>query len=201
MSDTLGNPLEDLLREALAAAPAKRNRARNSFDPAEKPKLSGLGHHSSSYTDGEANWTRTRGVALIHRDSNTLLGNFSEFAHRHSSARKLVRTEEPLLVEGTEWVSGPQWIEWSREPEAAVAQVVVLEIVADLHLHELGVRAMAATVEVTISYGGVSKVELFDLTHFHSDDHRVAFFLPKHLNVLDGLSLDTKLAIRAECGL
>lgn len=194
------NPLEDLLIEALAhATPPKHRRVRNAaLDPKETSRL---GHHSEVFSNPE-NWTRTRGVALIHRETNTLLGNFSEYVHsRDRSARKLVRETEPLAIEGSEWVSGPLWLEWPADIPSPERQVSIVECLVDLYLPELGVRSLAVGVDVTLSYGGIAHVTLRDATYFVSDDRRSAFRLPKGLDVLEGLSLDCKLALRAEVGL
>ena len=189
------NPLEELLAETLCKLTPPKTRK------AADPKFNNRHHLHEEFANPER-WTRTRGLALIHLESNTLLGNFSEYRHiRFQDARKLVREDTPMLVEGSEFVSGPQWIEWSDPKIEWERWQEVRQVVIDLHLPELGVRALAVMVDVTLTHGGVSRVELADLTHFHSDDRRSAFFLPKHVDVLEGMSFDCKLTLRAELGI
>lgn len=198
------NPLEELLAESLISqTPKKVRRVRNAaLDAQEVSKLDS--RLRDSLGDRPENWTARRRIALIHRESNALLGNFTEFTHNrlHTEAhpcRKLMRQEEPSVVDCAEWVSGPQWIAWKADLPGAERWQEVREAILDLHLHELGVRAAGVQVDVTILHGAaVARVELSEATHFHSEDGRTAFFLPKHLNVLDGLSIDCKLALRAE---
>lgn len=195
-SPKFADPLEELLAEAMIhQTPAKKRKHSSHLGP-DLRKIEGRLREVFSNPD---NWERTRGIALMHTETNTLLGNFSEYIHKTvANCRKLVRETTPLLIEGNEWVSGPQWVEWSREAKAAERWHETVEMIADLHLPAFGVRAAAVQVDVTISFGGISRVELHEMTQFMSDDRHTAIRFPKHLNVLEELSHESKIAIKEE---
>lgn len=192
------DPLEELLAESLIMqTPAKKRRRATHLGP----DLRAIeGRLREQFAFPSAHWARTRCVALMHLETNELIGNFVEYVHVEvRNCRRLVHEPALVSVEGCEYVSGPQWIAWPAElAELEREPVETREAVVDLHLDELGLRAFGVTVLCTIRYGGIARVELYDATHFHSDDRTHAMFLPKHLNVLSGLSLDTKLNIREQ---
>lgn len=116
--------LDDLFSEAQSAYA--------DLHPVEAPSL-------GKYLDPR-NWTRTRGVALVHRETKTLLGNYGEFTHNtEAGCRKLVR-EDPLVhrVSVVEEVSGDWWL---SEPlpeviEPRTRATARLDVVLDgLQLH------------------------------------------------------------------
>ena len=95
--------LDDLFSEAITAY--------KKIHPTSAPSL-------GKYADPE-NWIRTQSVALIHRESQTLLGNFGAFRHlTEEGCRKLVR-EQHLggAILKTELVSGDWWLAEPLEPE------------------------------------------------------------------------------------
>lgn len=194
------DPLEDLLAESLVMqTPRKKKKHATHLGPDLKAIEGRLRERFRFPSD---HWRPVRCVALMHLETNELIGNFREYLHElHTDehpCRYLVHEPGLAAVEGSEYVSGPQWIEWPADVEALQRETIELrETVADLHLEELGLRAFGVTVVCHLQFGGISKVTLYDATHFHSDDRSQAMFLPKHLNVLSGLSLDTKLALRA----
>ena len=81
------------------------------------------------------NWTRTRGVALIHQKTQTFLGNFWEW--RHSSvadARRLVRSLEPLLVAVVEEVDfglSAAWTPLVPAYKAETQRTITLDVSLD----------------------------------------------------------------------
>lgn len=153
-----------------------------------------------------ANWERVRTIALIHEESDTLLGNFAEYVHKLSSGcRRLVRVSEPAHVDGIERVAGNNWIAERlnnpTKPADAVAEEE-REAIIDLHLPELDhVFSPQVMVTVKLLWGGVAEVRLMDETRFYSKDRRVQLILPEGIDVLEGMSLDCKLELRKFLGL
>lgn len=190
------NPLEELLAESLIMqTPRKKRRHATHLGPDLRFIEGRLREQFAFPSD---HWRRTGCVALMHLETNELLGHYSEYVHTTvANCRRLVHETAPMAVECCEYVSGPQWLAW---PVADLASPErwseVRECLIDLHLDELDLRAFGAQVDVTIQFSGIARVELHEATHFHSDDRQHAMFLPKHLNVLSGLSLDTKLNLR-----
>lgn len=155
------------------------------------------------YLDPE-NWERTRGVALVHADTQTLLGNFSEYRHRSVvGARKLVRESAPISVSATESVSGSWWLGADRRPEPAQVWHEARRAIVHLHLSELHVHAPACEVLAHLSYGGIARVELAADTQLAQEDGHgeQLLFLPKGSNVLEVMSRDCKITLRQEIGL
>lgn len=55
-----------------------------------------------------ANWTRGRNLALVHRETGTLMGLFTEYSHRTERlTRKLVRAADIQSIDSTELFDGP----------------------------------------------------------------------------------------------
>lgn len=189
-SPRFDDPLESLLADALIQVTPPKRRGRLG-----KPTISDFKDHDQ--------WFRTRCIALYHLESSSLLGNFAEYRHKKDPTARWLQKEEGLTsVDGSECVSGPQWVEWG-DPEAERLHRAEeeLEVILDLCLPEMGLRAFAVPCFVVLAYSGIHRVELADATQFHSDDRSVAITLPKRLNVLTELSLDCKLALREEVGI
>ncbi len=197
----LNDPLEDLFTEAQFAA-ANGKRAKKPLDPAKQNHLNVAAKSLHDLFANPENWTRTRGLALVHKESDTLLGNFSEYLHNTvKGARKLVREESPLSVSGTEYVEGSWWLgrdrvvkpreEW-REKRRAFVKV---------HLPSLGLFAPLVEIEAHIAFGGIHRVELVEETQFATEDGRALVTIPKGINVLEELSWDAKVSVKKEIGL
>lgn len=155
------------------------------------------------YTNPE-NWTRTRGIALIHVDTETLLGNFSEYVHKSIAAcRRLVREDAPLLVSATERVTGGWWIgESGTQPEAAAEWHSRHELILHIQLERLGVHAPNCSIITHVSYGAITRVELAsDTTFAQMQGAEQLLFLPARTNILLELPFDLKVAIRKELAL
>jgi len=149
------------------------------------------------------NWERKRGIALIHRDTDTLLGNFSEYVHKSVAAcRKLVREETPISVEATEYVEGMWWLGEDRRPEPK--QVWHEQRTAFLHVYldKLRVHSPACEVVARLSYGSLARVELAIDTQFAQVDgtSEQLLFLPQGTNVIEVMSRDCKVALMQELG-
>lgn len=153
------------------------------------------------------NWETKRHVTLIHKESQTVLGNFAELKHRFiQGCRRLVRVEGPTPVDAIEEVEGDNWHAPRPEPEHKLPREALRdeerEVVTNLHLPELNnVFAAGVLVTVHLQWGGVAKVVLFDETRFYSKDRRVQLLLPEGVDVLEVMSFDSKLELRKELGL
>jgi len=146
------------------------------------------------------NWRRTRGIALIHAETETLLGNFSEYLHISvAGARKLIREETPIAIAATERVSGDWWITRKEEVVAAESWHRTALAVIDLALPSLLVHSPATPVKVLISYGGIARVELEVETQFvQTEGAEQLLTLPAGVNVLPVMSHDSKVAVKAQ---
>ena len=186
------DPLEALLLDAQLSAPAK------------KPKhVPGVTPTTSDLYMNPQNWQRTRGVALIHRDSNTLLGNFSEYRHiKDRTCRKLVREEAPIGVSGIEEVEGSWWIGEGRQaPPKRESWHEQRRALLHLHLPKLRLHCPTAKVVVFLEYGSIRRAELAAQTLFAAEDGSELVELPAGLNVLEVMDHDGKVKLRMEVGL
>jgi hypothetical protein len=197
----LNDPLEDLFTEAQFAA-ANGKKVRKAADPAKKNHLDAAAKSMHDLFALSENWTRTKGIALIHKESETLLGNFSEYLHNTvKGARKLVREESPISVSASEYVEGSWWLgadvvlkpreEW-REKRRAMVKI---------HLPSLGLFAPLVEIEAHIAFGGIHRIELVEETQFAAETGKILVTLPAGVNVLEELSWDAKVGIKKELGL
>ena len=150
------------------------------------------------------NWKRTKGVALIHEETETLLGNFSEYVHRTvPNCRKLVREDSLLGVSAAERVSGSWWLGQDRIPEERKEWHEVHPCIIHLHLDKLFVHAPCCELNVHLSYGSIARVDLIVDTQFAAEagQGEQLLTLPAGTNVLEVMSLDSKLAVRSELGI
>ncbi len=194
------DPLEDLWTEARIALAAKK--PRRIANPSLRNALDATAKRMHELFALPENWERTRGIALIHAETETLLGNFSEYRHKTVAAcRKLLREEAPITVEAAERVEGSWWLGDSRKPEPRAPWHTQQRAILHVHLHELGVHAPACEVVAFISYGGIARVELASPTRFADDHGKQLIELPAGVNILDGMTLDSRLALRQELGL
>lgn len=146
-------------------------------------------------------WEPTRCVALIYQPTQTLVGHYQEYFHKSvPGCRKLVRSADPLPVQGVEYVQDSWYLgehaeaiqnaeRWDFEKEV---------ILADLDLPSLGVRAPAATVLVRLYFGGIMSVRLREHIRFASQDGTLLLTLPLDTNILEVMSHDSKIALRKE---
>lgn len=197
--------LQDLLTRAMARQTPVKPRRKPS-DTISPKELAQAEKRLRDRFNDPANWERVRTVALIHDETETLLGNFEEFRSKLSVGvcRKLKRVEGPAAVDAIERVSGQQWL----NPLPMEGRIDSLpaheerEAIIDLHLPELD-NTFASDVLVTVElhWGSIAKVILDDETTFKSKDGKVHLILPAGLDVREGLSLETKLRIKEFLGL
>lgn len=151
-----------------------------------------------------ANWRRTRGVALVHAETETVLGQFEEWVHVSvAGCRKLLREHGSIEVSGVERVSGSWWLGEQHHVEPRQAWHEKRPAILHLHLDTLRVHSPACEVVVHLSYGGIARVELAQDTQFaqeHGKQEQL-LFLPAGTNVLEVMSLDSKINLRVELAL
>lgn len=203
---TAADPLESLFEEAQAATaalPPQRKRSPRT-DAALRHALNSTAKRMQETYLLEENWERVRGVALVHRESGTLIGNYSEFRHRWvAGCRRLRREHSPILLACTEYVTGDCWLEehFREHLQAAQTWTAKREACLDLLLPEFGLGAPAVLVTAFLSFGGIVRVELAAHTTFASAGGETFLTLPANTNVLEVMGLDSKLALRAELAL
>lgn len=148
-----------------------------------------------------SNYSRVCGVALIHEETETVLGNFSEYKHNTvAGCRKLLREESSISITRTERVSGSWWLGTERTPEPRKEWHEKRSAIIHLHLDKLGVHAPATEVVVHLSYGSVARVELAVETQLAAEveSDPTMLWLPARTNVLEVMSRDCKIALRME---
>jgi hypothetical protein len=153
--------LDALFKEARAALHKQRTSTQKTTAPKEEapsaPAFSNL-----------ANWTKTRGVALIHQETLTVIGNFTEYTHKTlPGARRLVRETELLPVTTVEYVTGV----WGNpEPVAPTTSPRLWKTDApatlDIVLQTLRVSAPCVSVEAHFGEGILERVTLAYDTQF-----------------------------------
>lgn len=207
MAETPKLGLEDLLTRALAKQTPHKARRKPSDSISPKELAEAERRLKLRFLD-PANWERTRTVALIHEETETLLGNFAEYKHKLSEGtRKLQRVTEPTAVQAIERVSGAHWVTDYRDKIGAVRDLSAIaeeerEAILDLHLPEMDhVFSPEVMVTVKLIWGGIAEVRLTEETRFFSKDRRVQLILPEGIDVLEGMSLDCKLELRKFLGL
>jgi len=186
--------LDDLFQQARAAMKAERKVA---FLAAETKKAKTIPEAPIEplglYANPE-NWKRTRGLALIHRGTQQLLGNFWEWKHVSvPDARRLIRSLEPIPVEGVEEVDFGLSAAMAPLPvpeRAVVQEMRTLEVLLDTP------RVSAQGVLLCIHYynGWTAKAVLVEATTFAEGGEILQ--LPAGVDLLPSLSRETKLALR-----
>ena len=190
------DPLDVLWRE-VSAGDHKRKRPERDLTKAIDAASRRL---HALYTNPE-NWERIRGVTLMHKDSQTLLGNFSEFRHRidHKST-KLLRDTALVPVEAILEVEGTWWLEpLAREHiEAAAHWQTQRSVVVRCLLDRLGVFCPAAPLTLFLQFGGIMRVELSEPCMFASADGSIVMHLARGVNVYECMDHEGKVALRQE---
>lgn len=174
------------LRDKAAAAKVPRNK-----------KLVTERIEPSALFSNPANWYPARSVALIHQESNTLLGHFRELLHRSvPEARRLVREDSPALIEAVEYVSGT----WGWTPPKALehqdSTLIETELLLFLSLELPEFHTAEAAVKVVTQGAGILRVELKALTQFYAEGAHSFLALPAGINLLATLTTASKQAIR-----
>ena len=183
--------LDDLFQQARAAMKAER-RAKHE-ERAKKPAVEAPVEPLGLYANPD-NWTRKRGLALIHRESRQLLGNFWEWRHNSvMDARRLVRSAEPIVVEGVEEVDFA--LSADLFPHRGSERAVVKEMrTVEVRLDTPRVSAQGVLLCVHYYNGWTAKAILVEPTTLAEGNEILQ--LPGGIDLLPALSRETKLALR-----
>lgn len=195
------DPLEDLFTDAMLHRAKKPKRP---ADPSLRNALDATAKRMKEVFSLPENWERTRGVALIHQESGTLLGNFSEYLHRTvKGSRRLVREALPIAIAANEYVSGLWWIGSTQRDRIAASDkwTTQRQAVIDVVLPELGVAHPVTEVTVSLYLGAITRVELAADCQFSDGQGQMLLTLPKGINLLEAMSLESKMALKRELGL
>lgn len=188
--------LEDLFAEAVKANPERKLRkAQRSADPALRQALDATAKKMRELYTNPENWKAARGLVLIDAETQTVLGNYREYLHATTTARRLVRQHQPITIDGQEVVEGflghqleerIRGIRWDEERE----------ITLHVSLDEVQVEAPNARLKVCLLLHSILRAELAADTQFASSSGNVLLLLPAGTNVWEAASTDTKAAMR-----
>lgn len=188
--------LEELFKDAKRhirekAAAAKVAPAGRKPKPGEAPRPSEL------YTNPD-NWIAGRTLALVHSETQTLIGNFRELLHRSvPGVRRLVREETPVAVSEVELVTG----DWGITPTAklvhAGSTLVTRTLSLPLVLSNPPMESrQAADIAVLLQGAGILRIDLINTTLFFTEGE--ALSIPFGTNILPVLAHECKVRIRQE---
>lgn len=143
------------------------------FNEAKAAYTSLQGPSLGKYEDPQ-NWKRTRGIALVHKETQTLLGNYGEFVHKtEEGCRKLVREPLVMRVSAVEEVSGDWWL--SEPLPERVEPKTRFTARLDVQLPKLHLHAPSCSVVVSLDdRGHMTHVRLALYTTFAQIDPEVA---------------------------
>lgn len=186
--EDLDSLYKDARRAFLSEKAKKEARKKQAAAPEAPPSV------GDKYTNPD-NWERRRAIALIHADTQTLLGNFSEWVHRTEPlCRKLIREDSLVAVSAVEQVSGSWWLPADQQPEPKQDWHTQERVFIPVFLDKLRINNPICELVVSLSYGGIARADLAEDTQFASAEQLV--FLPAGTNVLNEMSLDSKIALR-----
>lgn len=188
--------LDELFRTARAAQKKERAKAhaeaevrrKRKQDPIDAP-VEPLGIFVNP-----DNWIEGRGLALIHRETRLLLGNFRELRHKTvKDARRLVRSAVPIRVDAVEEVDFglPAQTEAPPVSTRALVQRIYTGPVA------LEVPAVSApSVALCVHYydHATAKAVLEAPAAFSSGDELIE--LPAGVDLLSAMTAESKRVIR-----
>ena len=194
--DSLDLELETLFRAARAAQKQERAKAhaeaeirrKRKMDPVEPP-IEPLG----IFVNPE-NWIEGRGLALIHRESRLLLGNFRELKHKTvKDARRLVRSLTPIHIDAVEEV------DFGLPAEAALPPISSRALIQRIYSGPVALETPAVScheVLLCVHYydKATAKAVLERATTFSSGDELVE--LPAGVDLLSAMTVTSKRAIR-----
>lgn len=147
-------------------------------------------------------WRAGKMLILIHEETSTALGIFQEYFHKTEvGARKLLRVEGPTVASKLEYVSGDGWLGFRRDELLCEPQRWTEErqlVLSDLFLHSFDVHSELVEVIVKLKFGGISRVELYSHTTFHSPAGTIALTLPAGTNIYEVMDLEAKVNLRKE---
>lgn len=200
-SSAAPSSLDDLFADAMLAQAAKNPKQKRAADPSLRNALDAAAKRMRDLYALPENWERTRGVALIDKGTNTLIGNYSEYRHlQFKSTRRLVREHSPISIDATEYVEG--YLGSALEERIrGKSWTTAHEKRADLWLDELMVGAPDVLVHVCLHLGSIVRVELAQDTQLASISGGTIISLPAGTNVWEHLSTDTRNWLRKQVSL
>lgn len=193
-----GDPLEDLYREAVVER--KLRKPQRKTDPSLREALDAAAKKMREYYSDPGNWTRVRGVLLIDRKTQTILGNFSEYVHIHPQAsgsrpRKWIREHSPIEVTAREEIEGFLGVEKDREINGVSWDAEKL-VTTHVLLDEVQCEAPHLILKVCLLLSTVVRVELTGPVQFANASGNLLLALPEGTDIWPACGVDTKAAIR-----
>lgn len=190
----IDDPLEALYTETLLQR--KMRPPRKVADPAVKNSLDAAAKKLRDLYLLPENWERKRGLCLIDKSSKTLIGNFSEYVHRTTTARKLIREHQPIHIDGSEEIDGylGERFSWQRGESWDRECFITVPVLLD----ELMVEAPAVRLHVHLRLGAIKRAELCEATQFAAMNGETVIQFPAGTNIWEACGTDTKAAVRKE---
>lgn len=197
-ADTVAaDPLEDLFAEAQRAHSPERKlrRAARPVDPSLRDALDAAAKKMRELYTNPNNWKQGRGLVLIDKETQTVLGNYKEFLHATTSARKLVRAHEPIQIDAQEEVEG--WLGHERAVQLhGITWDREVEVTAHVGLDEIQVDAPEVPLVICLQFNTVVRANLARDTQFASASGNILLKLTAGTDVWLAAGVDTKAAIR-----
>jgi len=188
--------LDELFRAARAAQKQERAKAHAEAEARRKRKQDPIDApvEPLGIFVNPDNWIEGRGLALIHRETRLLLGNFRELRHKTvKDARRLVRSAVPIRVDAVEEVDFGLPAQTEAPPVSTRALVqriytgpVVLELPA--------VSCPSATLNIHYYDHATARAVLELPATFASGDEMIQ--LPAGVDLLSAMTAESKRALR-----
>lgn len=190
------DPLDAMLNDAVREQAKRTVRALPSKE--DKPLVPKAKLTSGFYL--AQNWETRRVISLIHRETNTLLGNFTEQVYLpNPRTKRFTRVDSPMPTDGTDYVSGDWWLRQETERHTdPKSWIESRDAIIGITLAECGLHCDMAEVTVRLEHGWIARVELRGETRFTCAQRNTFLILHAGLDVLEGMSLDSKLALKSE---
>jgi hypothetical protein len=144
------------------------------------------------YTDPK-NWVKGRGLALIHKETQTLLGNFIEWLHASvPDCRRLVREDSPISVSAIEEVTGDWGYKAPPQLDHTDSSIRTVELELFVKLYAPEVVSELIKLRVTMQGSGILRVELAEQSLFSDTASGGFLSLPAGTNILPVMSRESK---------
>lgn len=188
--------LDDLFNDAMLAQAARNPKKPRAADPSLRNALDAAAKKMRELYTLPENWERTRGIALIDRGTQTLIGNFSEYKHRTiPGTRKLLREHSFIAIDAREEVDG--YIgEQLHQRLHGRSWTEHHSLIANIWLDEMMLGAPMVQLNVCTRLGVIERVELEKETQLASAEGQTLLVLPAGTDISFHLSQDTKVTIK-----
>ncbi len=188
--------LDDLYNEAMLAKSMKNAKQARIADPSLKNSLDALAKKMRELYTLPENWERTRGVALIDKATQTLVGNFSEYLHKTvPHTRKLLREHTPISIDAVEMTEGYLGEQMEFRLRGNNWEIEH-QVVADVLLDELGVGCPHVKMTAYTKLGATVRVCLQEQVQFASVNGAMLLMLPAGTNIWEAMGTDSKVLVR-----